>query len=154
MALKLTQFHPNRILTYSDCKSVIARINTALSAFINPLGFATAGILTTSADAQSFIVHPRQIKHVKAHPERDPARKAYPTQLDDDIFLADTIAVDSSTKLGSTRINHVAHTLILQDIINEIIPPQAWHLKNSSNMSIPVLDPPRGNISISTKQIA
>ena len=142
VALKLTQHHPTDVLGYSDCTATISRMNTALSTFTNSLGFITAGILSTSAHQHTSIDHPRQIRHVKAHPERNPERMANPTSLDRAIFLADAIAGNSTTKFGKNYINHVPHILILEDVISELIPQQAWHLRHASNLSIPVLDLP------------
>ncbi len=43
----------------------------------------------------------RQITHIKAHPERDPARLANPFALDKAIFLVDAIAGQTSTKFDT-----------------------------------------------------
>ena len=142
VALKLTQYHPNTLPGYSDCTAAIARMNTALSTFINPLGFTTAGILATSAHDHSSLTRPRRITHVKAHPERDPTRTTHPTPLDSAIFLADAIAGDTTTKFGRYHINHIPHTLVLEDVMSELLPLQAWHLRHTNNMDIPVLDLP------------
>ena len=117
-------------------------MNTALSTFINPLGSTTAGILSTSAHTQSSTTQPRQIQHVKAHPERDQERIEARTPLDCAIFLADAIAGNTTTKFGNNYIQHIPHNLILEDIITELIPLNSWHLRSIHNMSIPVLDLP------------
>ena len=55
---------------------------------------------------------------------------------------ADAIAGGTPAKLGKAFINHVPHTLILENIISELIPHQAWHLRKTTNMTTPVLDLP------------
>ena len=142
VALKLTQFHEHTLIGYSDCEATIARMNTALSSFTNQLALTTAGILTTAAHVHSSISAPRRIQHIKAHPERDPTRLQNPTPLDTAIFLADAIAGNTSTKFNKTHINHIPHTLILEDILTEILPLQQWHLRATAAMDIPVLDLP------------
>jgi hypothetical protein len=142
VALKLTQDHPHTTLGYSDCTATIARMNTALAEFINPLGSTTAGILTTAAHTHFSLRSQRQIIHVKAHPERDPARREYTTPLDSAIFLADAIAGNTTNKFGTHYINHIPRDLILEDILSELIPLNSWHLRQTQHMDIPVLDPP------------
>ena len=142
VALKLTQHYPAHLPGYSDCMATIYRMNTALSTFHDHLGFTTAGILSSSAHCHSSITRPRLIQHVKAHPERDADRTANPSVLDRAIFLADAVAGKSTTKLGRTYINHIPHTLILEDVFEELIPENTWHLRNASNTDIPVLDLP------------
>ena len=142
IALRMTQFYPNSISGYSDCTATIARINTALSSFIDLQSFVTAGVLTSAAHSQSSITYPRQIRHVKAHPERDPERMANLTPLDRAIFLADAIAGGSPAKLAKEFINHVPHTLILENILAELIPLHVWHLRKTSDLAVPVLDLP------------
>ena len=57
-------------------------------------------------------------------------------------FLADAIAGDTPAKLGKDFINHVSHTLILENVLSELIPPFTWHLRKVSNPSIPLLELP------------
>ena len=142
VALQLTKFHPYDINAYSDCTATIARMNTALSQFTDQQAHQTAGILTSSAHMLSHPVYPRRIQHVKAHPERDAVRMANLTQLDKAIFLADAIAGATPARLNHTFINHVPHTVILEDIMSEIIPVYTWHLRQTQHMDIPVLDLP------------
>ena len=106
IALKLTCQYPSTLKGYSDCTATIARMNTALSTYINHSAFTTAGIITTAAHQHSSTKSPRRIQHIKAHPERDSQRLANPTPLDSAIFLADAIAGDTTTKFGANHINH------------------------------------------------
>ena len=62
--------------------------------------------------------------------------------LDKAIFLADAIAGDSTTKYNKTHINHDLHTLVLEDILVELLPMRAWHMRHTENMTLPVLDLP------------
>ena len=142
VALKLTQYYPASLQGYSDCKATIDRMNVALSTSTDRLGFTTAGILATSAHAHSSPSHPRTISYVAAHPERDAQRWNHPTQLDKAIFLADAIAGQTTTKYNKQFIDHKAHTLILENILAEILPIGVWHMRHTSQLSIPVLDLP------------
>ena len=117
-------------------------MNTALQSFTDQQGFATAGILATSAHLHSSTSAPRQVRHVKAHPERDPTRMAHLTPLDEAIFLADAVAGNSRAYLNKRYINHVQHQIVLEDILLELIPPQTWHLRRHDDLSTPVLDLP------------
>jgi hypothetical protein len=65
-----------------------------------------------------------------------------PTPLDNAIFLADAIAGSTTTKFGHHFINHTPHSLILEDILSEIVPLHSWHLRNMQYMAIPTLDLP------------
>jgi len=142
IAIRMTQHYPSTLCGYSDCTATIARINTALSSFIDLQPFVTAGILTSATHTQRSIQSPRQIQHVKAHPERDPHRMANLSPLDKAIFLADAVAGGTSARLGKEYINHDSFELILEDILTELIPVHAWHLRHLANMTIPVLDLP------------
>ena len=117
-------------------------MNTALSSFVNPLAPTTAGILSSAAHQHCSLRTPRQIRHIKAHPERDQARLQNPTPLDKAIFLADAIAGNTTTKFNGTYINHIPHTLILDDIMSEILPMHEWHLRSTDDLAFPVLDLP------------
>ena len=79
-------------------------------------------------------------RHVKAHPERDPTRTANPTELDSAIADA-IIAGDTTTipcKFGERRLNHISHTLILEDdVLTELIPKDTWHLRQTQHMDAP-----------------
>ena len=142
IALKLTQYYPSTLQGYSDCTATIARMNTAMSSFTNQLSSTSAGILSSAAHSHTSLTTPRRIKHVKAHPERDPQRLADTTPLDKAIFLADAIAGSTTTKLGKAHINHIPYTLVLEDILPELLPLNEWHLRQTDNASIPVLDLP------------
>ena len=142
VALKLTQYHSHTVMGYSDCKATIDRINMALSTSLDQLGHTTAGILSTSAHVHSSTRLPRQIRYIAAHPERDVNRWNNPTILDRAIFLADAIAGESTTKYNQQFINHVSHTLTLEDILVELLPLKVWHMRHTSNIRMPILDLP------------
>ena len=142
VALKLTQHYPTDLPGYSDCMATIHRMNSALSSFYDHHGFSTAGVLLTSAHNHSSLARPRKIRHVRAHPERDPTRTANLTELNSAIFLADAIAGETTTKFGKRRLNHISHTLILEDVLTELIPKDTWHLRQTQHMDAPVLDSP------------
>ena len=147
VALKLTQYYPSSLQGYSDCKATIDRMNEALSITIDRLGFTTAGILATSAHAHSSPSCPRTIQYIAAHPERYVGRWNQPTQLDKAIFLVDAIAGKSTTKYNKNFIDHVPHTLILENILAEILPLNVWHMRHTFHLNTLVLD--RGSTSIS-----
>ena len=142
IALKQTYLYPSTIQGYSDCTATIARMNTALSTYINPAAPTTGGIMSTAAHAHSTPFSPRRIKHIKAHPERDPQRLANPTFLDSAIFLVDAIAGNTTTRFGANHINHIPHLLFLEDALSEIIPLHSWHLRRKDSLEFPVLDLP------------
>jgi hypothetical protein len=142
VAMKLIQYYDNTLPGYSDCQATIARMNTALSSFINPLAHTTAGILSCAAHMHSSPHLPRRIQHIKAHPERDLARMQNPSSLDKGIFLADAIAGNTTTKFNSDHLNHIPHALVLEDILTEILPLNIWHLRETNNLTFPMLDLP------------
>jgi len=82
------------------------------------------------------------MQHIKAHPERNKARLQNPTPLDKAIFLADAIAGSTTTKFNGAYLNHIPHTLILEDIMSEVLPMHEWHLRLTDNLEFPVLDMP------------
>ena len=117
-------------------------MNEALSTSTDRLGFTTAGILATSAHAHSSPSHPRTISYIAAHPERDVDRWSNPSQLDKAIFLADAIAGQTTTKYNKQFIDHKPHTLILENILAELLPIGVWHMRHTSQLNITVLDLP------------
>ena len=64
----------------------------ALRSFINPLAHTRGGLWASAAHVYADCEQPRRFHHIKAHPEKDSARKANPTITDKAIYMADAVA--------------------------------------------------------------
>jgi hypothetical protein len=91
-AVTLPQYQPHFLPGLSDCTSAITRSDMALRPFINPLAHTRGGIWASAAHVYADCEQPRRFHHIKAHPERVPARKADPTNKYKAISLADAVA--------------------------------------------------------------
>ena len=92
IAIKMTQYQPHFLPGFSDCTSAITRSNLALRSYINPLAHTRGGLWASAAHVHADCDRPRRFHHVKAHPERDPKRKANPTITDIAIYMTDATA--------------------------------------------------------------
>ena len=124
---------------YSDCTSAIARTNKALRSYNNPLAHTRGGLWASGAHVFSNHKHPRSFQHIKAHPERCPERTKHPTIQDKAIFMADAIAGQSSQRLGRIDLPTVPHSLVLENIMDEIVPLRQWHFRTANLHQTPVL---------------
>jgi hypothetical protein len=152
IAVQMTQYQPHFLPGSSDCTSAITRVNLALKSYINPLAHTRGGLWATAAHVHADCDQPRRFYHVKAHPERYPARTANPTIKDKIIYIADAVAglapgeADRlrngilKFKLGTTHMETGVHVLKLQNILNEIIPLNHWHLRTADLHKTPVLN--------------
>ena len=152
VALQMTQYQPHYLPGFSDCTSAITRSNMALRSFVNPLAHTRGGLWASAAHVYADCDQPRRFYHIKAHPERDPARKANPTVRDKAIYMADAVAGYSiaeqgilpghilPSRLGQHELPVVLHSLKLENILNEIIPLKQWHFRTSDEHATPVLN--------------
>ena len=152
VALQMTQYQPHYLPGFSDCTSAITRSNMALRSFINPLAHTRGGLWASAAHVYADCEQPRRFHHIKAHPEKDSARKANPTITDKAIYMADAVAgylraEDGPlrddilpARLGQHDLPIVMHSLKLENIMNEIIPLHHWHFRTANEHVTPVLN--------------
>ena len=140
VALQMITHQPTYLPGLSDCTSAIARTNLALRSYINPLAHTRGGLWASGAHVFTNHRYPRKFTHVKAHPERDPERLANPTIRDKAIFMADAVAGQSKQRLGKCDLPVEVHDLVLEDIMNEIIPLRQWHFRIDDEHQVPVLN--------------
>ena len=124
----------------------------ALRSFVNPLAHTRGGLWASAAHVYADCEQPWRFHHVKAHPERDPDRKANPTAKDKAIYMADAVAGYSlaahgplrndilPAKLGKHQLPVTMHSIKLENVINEVIPLHQWHFRTSTEHKTPVLN--------------
>jgi hypothetical protein len=162
VGLHMMKHMPSDVHGYSDCQSALTRCNTAMQSRRDMQTDTTAGILTSGAfefrpaeegkpDPHMKRADPglaRLIQWIRSHPERDKSRYSNPSPEDIGIFLADLIAANAKEhetvkSLGNTRLPPMeVETMVLHNIMNEIIPMYQWHLRSAVDTSIPILDDP------------
>jgi hypothetical protein len=69
----------------------------------------------------------------------DPKRRKEPTLLDMAIFMAGVVAGQSKERLGRIDLPTVNHSLVLENIMNEITPLHQWHFRTADDTRTPVL---------------
>lgn len=128
-ALHFIQHMPSYHVLTSDCKSAMARTNRSLATTNDQLANERGGIFATGAHQFSSPLYPRQFIHTKHHPERFEERRNNPTLRDKAICIADAVAENSAAKLGERKFPTRRHSLLLTDILPELIPSEHWHLR-------------------------
>ena len=140
ISLHLLKYHnPNHVVMTSDCCSAMARTNTALSSRNNTLANKRGGVIVSGAHTYANTHNPIKFIHTKHHPERDKARRENPKFRDKAILMADALAGGTKATLGGRAFPMRRHTLRLDDLFTEIIPPGHWHLRTTGPDSYPVV---------------
>ena len=128
-ALHFVQYMPSYHVLTSDCKSAMARTNRSLATTNDQLANERGGIFATGAHQFANPLYPRQFIHTKHHPERFENRRNNPTLRDKAICIADAVAENSEAKLGTRTFPTRRHSLLLTDILPELIPAEHWHIR-------------------------
>ena len=140
ITLHLVRHFPARHLVLaSDCQSAMARTNSALRSLNNRLANTRAGIFSTGIHCFADPFTPRQFIYTAAHPENDHTRVANPTMRDKAICIADAVAAKQPAKLGNRTFPYNRHDLLLTDLLDELIPPDWWHIRLGTGNAFPVV---------------
>ena len=83
--------------------------------------------------------HRRRFIHTRGHPERNQRRRENPTLRDKAICMADAIAGKTKAVLGDRTFPMHRHTLKLENIFDELIPPGHWHLRTKDAAAFPIM---------------
>ena len=140
IAMHLAKHLPPEVMGYSDCKAAISRTNRALKTKHDQLATTKAGIYGAAMHEMADVAHPRQFKWVKSHPETDPARADLHAHEDKGIFMADAVAEGDYRSLRARRLGETWTTLNFENILNEIIPVDLWHVRSTKGRRVPILD--------------
>ena len=139
VALHLAKYLPPSVPGYSDCQGALSRTTMALRSRHDRLATTRAGIFSTAMHQLSNVERSRPFRWIRGHPETDPARRDLVDPLDRGIFMADSVAEGDTTGLRKRGLPHRIHTLNLHNIMNEIIPLHAWHIRDATDSATPVL---------------
>ena len=141
VALQLMKHKPAHITGYSDCTSAIARTCRALTTTYDKQAHERGGLWASAIYHSRPSQEPRNIEHVKAHPERCTKRTRHPTKQDKAIFMADAVASgEYNPKLGPLHLPMEPHTLVLEHILEELLPVNHWHFRTLDEECIPILN--------------
>jgi hypothetical protein len=121
---------PYHVTLYSDCMAAIARGTAALAPGARAKGHLRNGPNCDVLCQQSQVMH-RLLKWIKAHPEKR-KKKAEFTYEDWGSFLADAAAEGKWQLIKGILPQVLIYTVILEDIMDEILPLGSWHWRDDS----------------------
>jgi len=133
IALHMTKHLPPPHALVSDCTSAIARTNRALSTTNDQLANKRGGIFASGAHQFANPHSPKFFTHIRGHPERDKERTLNPTLADKAICMADAAAGRTKAKLGDRSFPMHRTTLLLSDILPELIPTDQWYIRSTTD---------------------
>jgi hypothetical protein len=127
--IRIAEGLPEHITLYSDCMAAIARGHAALAKVPRAMGHLRNGPICVSLRDRTVAMN-RLIEWIKAHPEKRKNRSQF-TYEEWGSFLADLAAEGQWQKIRELVPQVKTHEIILEDIMDEILPIGSWHWRDT-----------------------